>query len=290
MVLMTPVGAGIHGSIYHSHSFDSTAVRLPGWKIFMPSNPRDAYGMMLAAIDDPNPVMVLLPKALMRARSTDPAHRIPGEPDNHRELAKLIDAPLGDRSDWKPEWPDTAIERVAFGEARVLREGADLTVVSYGRGLLLCEQAAAKLDEEGIDAEVVDLRCLHPYDWPTIERSILRTGRVLYVNEDTEVTNFGEHLIRRTVERLFDRLDAAPALHAGAHLPGVGLADTLENASVPGVDSVTDAMRKLARQPARRVSGAFVPRAPTVEVSDMLEREPELFDFRDALAASYRLR
>src|SRR6201991_2872206 len=68
MVMMTPVGAGIRGSIYHSHSFDAQATRTPGWKIVMPSNPRDAYGLMLSAIVDPNPVMYLAPKALLRAK------------------------------------------------------------------------------------------------------------------------------------------------------------------------------------------------------------------------------
>src|SRR5947207_1468921 len=77
MVLMMPSGSGIHGSIYHSHSFESWASRLTGWKIVMPSNALDAYGLMLSAIEDPNPVMVLLPKALLRLRGDD---KIPGEP------------------------------------------------------------------------------------------------------------------------------------------------------------------------------------------------------------------
>jgi 2-oxoisovalerate dehydrogenase E1 component beta subunit len=79
LVMMTPVGAGIHGSLYHSHSFDAQASRTPGWKIVMPSNPRDAYGLMLAAIDDPNPVMVLIPKALMRAKAASPRMRARSE-------------------------------------------------------------------------------------------------------------------------------------------------------------------------------------------------------------------
>ena len=80
MVVMTPVGSGIHGSIYHSHSFDAQATRLPGWKTVMPSTPRDAYGLMLSAIADPNPVMFLAPKALMRTKS-QPGEEVPGEPD-----------------------------------------------------------------------------------------------------------------------------------------------------------------------------------------------------------------
>src|SRR5580700_5588749 len=105
LVLMTPVGSGIHGSIYHSHSFDGQATRIPGWKIVMPSTPLDAYGLMLSAIVDPNPVMFLAPKALLRSKG-GPTEKIPGEPDDERTLSKMIDAPLGDRSRWRPEWPE----------------------------------------------------------------------------------------------------------------------------------------------------------------------------------------
>src|SRR5436190_1591663 len=84
MVLMTPSGSGIRGSLYHSHSFESLASRLAGWKIVMPSNPLDAYGLMLSAIADPNPVMVLLPKALLRVRGEQ---LLPGEPVNAKELS-----------------------------------------------------------------------------------------------------------------------------------------------------------------------------------------------------------
>src|SRR5213075_2203510 len=103
MVLMTPVGAGIRGSIYHSHSFDATATRIPGWKIVMPSTPLDAYALMLSAIADPNPVMFLIPKALLRMKGAD---KLPGEPHDERALNKMIDAPLGDRTTWKPQWPN----------------------------------------------------------------------------------------------------------------------------------------------------------------------------------------
>ncbi len=77
MVLMTIVGSGIRGSLYHSHSFDAQATRIPGWKIVMPSNPIDAYGLLLSAIADPNPVMFLAPKALLRAKAAS-GDRIPG--------------------------------------------------------------------------------------------------------------------------------------------------------------------------------------------------------------------
>lgn len=244
MVMMTPVGSGIHGSIYHSHSFDATATHIPGWKIVMPSNPRDAYGLMLSAIRDPNPVMFLAPKALLRAKAL-PGEEIPGEPDE-RTLSKLIDAPLGDRSKWTPSWPDTPDLFVPIGEARTVRPGRDVTCVTYGRMVPLCKKVADQAAAEGVDVEVIDLRTLFPYDWEAIKASIRKTNRVLFVNEDTEVTNFGEHLIRRTVDELFYELHAPPRLLAGAFVPGVGLADNLEQASVPQRSGILAAMKELA--------------------------------------------
>jgi 2-oxoisovalerate dehydrogenase E1 component beta subunit len=246
MVVMTPVGSGIHGSIYHSHSFDGQATRIPGWKIVMPSNPRDAYGLMLSAIRDPNPVMFLAPKALLRAKAL-PGEEIPGEPGDERALSKMIDAPLGDRSQWVPQWPELEDLFIPIGEARVVRPGTQLTVVTYGRMVTLCRKAADDLAAEGCDIEVIDLRSLHPYDWPALSASVKKTGRLLVVNEDTEVTNFGEHLIRRASEELFYHLEAPPKLLAGAHVPGIGLADPLEQASVPQRDGVMETMRALVR-------------------------------------------
>ncbi|HZH03711.1 MAG TPA: transketolase C-terminal domain-containing protein, partial [Myxococcaceae bacterium] len=199
MVLKTPVGSGIRGSIYHSHSFDACATHLPGWKVVMPSNALDAYGLMLSACQELNPVMFLEPKALLRVRGGE---RIPGEPSDDRKLSKMIDAPLGDRTRWTPQWPTLDRHEVPIGVAKVVREGSGLTVVSYGRTLPLCLQAADALAAEGVAAEVIDLRTLWPYDWERVKASVQKTGRVLYVNEDTEVTNFGEHLIRRTTDEL----------------------------------------------------------------------------------------
>jgi len=155
---------------------------------------------------------------------------------------------LGDRSKWKPTWPDLQPYSVPIGKGKVVREGSGVTVVSYGRTQPLCFKAAAALAEDGIDAELIDLRSLWPYDWELIKSSIEKTGRVLFVNEDTEVTNFGEHLIRRTVEELFYRLLAPPRLLAGKFVPGIGLADNLEMASVPQLPDVTEAIRALARE------------------------------------------
>jgi 2-oxoisovalerate dehydrogenase E1 component beta subunit len=246
MVCITPVGAGIRGSIYHSHSFDATATHIPGWKIVMPSNPLDAYGLLLSAIADPNPVLYLAPKALMRTKATVD-ELLPGEPADDKTLCKMIDAPLGDRSAWKPQWPNLETLFIPIGKAKTVRPGRDVTVVSYGRTLPLSVKAAEDAAQEGIEAEVIDLRSLHPYDWDAIKESILRTNRVIFVNEETEITNFGEHLIRRTVEELFYHLHAPPKLVAGAFVPGIGLADNLERASVPQRETILDAIRESAR-------------------------------------------
>jgi 2-oxoisovalerate dehydrogenase E1 component beta subunit len=246
MVMMTPVGSGIHGSIYHSHSFDAQATRTPGWKIVMPSTPRDAYGLMLSAIVDPNPVMFLAPKALLRQKAL-PGEEIPGEPSDERQLARMIDAPLGDRTQWRPDWPETPDLFIPIGEGRTVRSGRDVTVVAYGRMVQVCVRAAEDAAREGIEAEVVDLRSLFPFDWERIKESVKRTNRVLFVNEDTEVTNFGEHLLRRVVEELFYELHAPPRVLAGKNVPGVGLAESLERASIPQREGIAAAIRELAQ-------------------------------------------
>lgn len=245
MVLMTPMGTSIRGSIYHSHSFDAQATRIPGWKIVMPSNPRDAYGLLLSAIVDPNPVMFLKPKALLRTKGR-PGDEVPGEPGDDKALSRMIDAPLGDRSNWRPQWPKLEELFIPIGQARIARAGNHVTVLTYGRNVPMALAAADELAGEGIETEVVDLRSLHPYDWPAIKASVQKTNRVLCVNEDTEITNFGEHLIRRITEELFYELHAPPKLLAGAHVPGIGLADALEHASVPQKDGIKKAIRELA--------------------------------------------
>jgi 2-oxoisovalerate dehydrogenase E1 component beta subunit len=198
---------------------------------------------MLSAIMDPNPVFFLKPKALLRMKGGD---LLPGEPEDEKILNKMIDAPLGDRTKWKATWPDLEPLFIPIGKARIAREGSDVTVLTYGRNVPMALAAAAELEADDIDVEIIDLRSLHPYDWDAIVTSVRKTNRVLCVNEDTEVTNFGEHLIRRIVEELFYELHAPPKLLAGAHIPGIGLADSLEMASVPQKDGIKAAILELA--------------------------------------------
>src|SRR6476620_3935025 len=248
IVVMTPSGSGIRGSLYHSHSFESWASKLAGWKVVMPSNALDAYGLMLSAIADPNPVMVLLPKALLRVRGEQ---LIPGEPDNEDELKEMIDAPVGDRTHWKPRWPEVQACFVPFGQAKLVREGTHATVISYGRTLPLCAQAADQLHEEqGLTFDVLDLRSLFPYDWKAIRASVLKTGRVLIVNEDTEVTNFGEHLLRRVVDEHYYDLSVRPRTLMGKHVPGIGMNQVYEANTVPQLKHIKAAMGELMTEAA----------------------------------------
>jgi 2-oxoisovalerate dehydrogenase E1 component beta subunit len=244
MVVMSPVGAGIRGSIYHSHSFDAWATRLPGWKVVMPSNPLEAYGLLLSAIQDPNPVLFLKPKALMRVKGDE---LIPGEPEDEKTLKAMIDAPLGDRSKWKPKWPPVKEFTVPFGKARIVQEGSDVTLVTYGRHVHVAKEAIEKLGGSP-SVELIDLRSLYPYDWQTIKNSVLKTKRVLFLNEDTEVTNFGEHLAYRVTQELFYSIYAAPRVLAGKNLPGIGLHPVLEENSVPQAEDVVHAIQELISQ------------------------------------------
>jgi 2-oxoisovalerate dehydrogenase E1 component beta subunit len=246
LIVMTPTGAGIRGSLYHSHSFDATATHLPGWRVVIPSNPRDAYGLMLSAIREPNPVLFMVPKALMRYRGEE-GEDIPGAPDQ-KTLDELINKPVtGDMSQWAARWPETPDLFIPFGEARTVREGRDVTVVTYSRHVVIAREACAELAREGVDVELIDLRSLAPYDWAAIAKSVKKTHRVVFVNEELDVTNFGEHLIRRVVSELFYELYAPPRLVAGAMVPGVGLSDNLERASVPQRDDLVRAIRDTAK-------------------------------------------
>ena len=243
MVVMTPVGGGIHGSIYHSHSFDSWAVRFPGWKVVMPSNPLEAYGLMLSAVEDPNPVLYLKPKALMRVRGEE---KIPGEPESEEELKSLIDTPVKNKKNYKPKWPPLKEYKIKIGKAKCVSEGQGLTLVSYGRMLELCKKVLKNFEKDFI--ELIDMRSLYPYDWALIKQSIQKTKKVLFVNEDTEVANFGEHLAYRASQECFYELYASPRVIAGKHVPGVGLHPHFENNTLPSIERITEEIKKLVKE------------------------------------------
>ena len=242
ITVMTPCSAGIHGSIYHSHSFESIAAHLQGWKIVMPSNPKDAYAMMLSCIKDPNPCLYLYPKALLRVRGKE---LIPGEPENAAELKKAIDMPLTDRDTWKPMWPPVEDYSIPFGKAKKVTDGDHLTVVTYGREVDMVLKASADL--KGV--EIIDLRSLLPWDEEMVFESVRKTGRLMIVSEDTEVVSFAEHILRRVVECCFYDLKVKPRIIGALNLP-CGLAHNLENFIIPTVGKIKTNLSELSREEA----------------------------------------
>ncbi|MEK7388377.1 MAG: transketolase C-terminal domain-containing protein [Elusimicrobiota bacterium] len=248
LVVMTPTGSGIHGSMYHSHSFDSVATKLHGMKVVCPSTAIDAYGLMISAIKSDDPVLFLKPKALLRAKG---AELIPGEPADEKVLHEMIDAPLGDREKWKPRWPELTDYCVEIGKARISHPGSEATVVTHGRMAPICLEVAQALKAAGKGSvEVIDLRSLIPYDWDAIKTSVRKTGRVAFVNEETEITNFGEHLIRRLIDECFYELAARPRLLAGKATPGIALSPSVESFIQPQKTDVERVIGELLADPA----------------------------------------
>ena len=203
---------------------------------------------MLSAIKDPNPVMVLLPKALLRMRDT---RSFPANRPTRRNCRGSSMRPSATAATWEPQWPELGEHIVPFGVGELVREGSDGTVVSYGRPLPFCVQAADELARDrGLTFDVIDLRSIFPYDWDLISRSVQKTGRVLIVNEDTEVTNFGEHLLRRIVDEHFYDLAVRPRVLMGKHVPGIGMNQNYELNSIPQLGGIREALRELATDPA----------------------------------------
>ena len=225
VTMMTPVGSGIHGSLYHSHSFDAQATRTPGWKIVIPSEPaRRVRDACCRPSSDPNPVMFLAPKALLpREGAAGRGHpgraggRAHAEQDDRRAARPI--ARSGHRSGRRSE--DLFIPLGAGAQSRSDRHAADRRA-TYARMVQVCYKSRGRTGEgRDVSVEVIDLRSLHPYDWKAIKtHSVKKTNRLLCVNEDTEITNFGEHLIRRAAEELFYELHAPPKLLAGRALAG----------------------------------------------------------------------
>jgi len=166
--------------------------------------------------------------------------RIPGEPESENELKKLIDAPLSNRENWQPQWPALEEYYVPIGKAKTVVEGDSITVVAYSRMIPLIEELIAAKPELQGRVELIDLRTLYPYDLPAVTSSVQKTGRLLLISEDTEVTNFMDHLYRKVNDECFYYYKARPRVLSGANVPGVGLAETLEEASVPTTHTIAE--------------------------------------------------
>jgi len=214
MVVRLPAGGYIHGGPYHSASPEGWFLHVPGLKMVAPSTSYDAKGLMIAAIRDPNPVLFLESKFLYR-----------------RE---------------KGDVPDQDFE-VPIGKGRVVREGTDLTVITYGSAVHLVLEASTMLSSgEGIEARVVDLRSLAPLDLDLILASARATGKVLIVHEANLTGGVGAEVAAVIAAEAFRDLDAPIRRLAGLDTP-VPFAPTLEEYVLPNAVKIREAMLSLAR-------------------------------------------
>jgi 2-oxoisovalerate dehydrogenase E1 component beta subunit len=188
MTVRMPCGGGIHGGQTHSQSPESLFTHVCGLKTVLPSNPYDAKGLLIAAIEDDDPVIFLEPKRIYNG---------PFDGHHDRPVVPWSSHPLG-------EVPD-GYYRLDLGRATVRRPGNDLTVLAYGTMVHVAEAAAA---ETGIDAEIIDLCTLLPLDTDTIEASVNKTGRCVIVHEATRTSGFGAELTATVQELCFYRLEA----------------------------------------------------------------------------------
>ena len=183
-----PCGGGIHGGQTHSQSPESLFTHVCGLTTVLPSNPYDAKGLLIASIEDDDPVIFLEPKRIYNG-PFDGHHDQPVVPWSSHALGEVPDG----------------YYRVELGRAEVRRPGDDLTVLAYGTMVHVAEAAAA---ETGIDAEIIDLRTLLPLDTDTIETSVNKTGRCVVVHEATRTSGFGAELAATVQELCFYRLEA----------------------------------------------------------------------------------
>lgn len=214
MVLRAPGGSGTGAAAQHSQSLEAWFAHVPGLKVVMPATPADAKGLLLSAIDDPNPVIVLEHKLLYKQSDAVPAEAF----------------------------------RVPLGQTAVRREGGDLTIVATGVMVSRSLEAAERLAERGISATVLDPRTLRPLDAKTIVDSVAATGRVLLVQEAPKTGGFMAEVAAQVVESpAFGRLRAPVARLCGLDVP-IPYAPQLERAAVPQVDDIVTAAEELVRR------------------------------------------
>jgi 2-oxoisovalerate dehydrogenase E1 component len=215
MVLRVPIGGYLTGgSIYHSQSGVSTFTQIPGWRVVMPSNALDANGLLRTAIRSDDPVLFLEHKHLYRQTYN------------------------------KSQYPGRDF-MIPFGKANVVREGDDLTIITYGALVQRSLTAAKQAANDGIEAEVIDLRSLNPYDWAAIERSVKKTNRVIVAHEDSLSWGYGAEIAARIADELFDHLDA-PVKRVAALDCFVAYAPQVEDATLPQIEDVLKAIRETA--------------------------------------------
>jgi len=211
MTIRAPVGGGIRGGLYHSQSPESLFIHTAGLKVVCPSNPYDAKGLLLSSIRDDDPVLFFEPKRVYRAVKMD-----------------------------VPETDYT----IPIGTASVVRQGQGVTVIAWGAMLFEAVAAAEEVADQGIDAEIIDLRTLWPVDIDTIVESVKKTGRVVIVHEAPKSCGFGAELISLIMEKAFLHLEAPPVRVTGWDTP---FPYTLENEYLPLKHRIVPALIETSR-------------------------------------------
>ncbi|MCO6381897.1 pyruvate dehydrogenase complex E1 component subunit beta [Oceanicola sp. 502str15] len=211
MVFRGPNGAAARVGAQHSHDYAAWYAQIPGLKVVMPYSAADAKGLMKTAIRDPNPV-VFLENEILYGRSFD--------------VPKLDDF------------------TIPFGKAKIWREGTDVTLVSFGIGMQYALEAADKLAEDGISAEVIDLRTLRPMDTGTVIKSVMKTNRCVTIEEGFPVCSIGNHISSVLMQEAFDYLDAPVINCTGKDVP-MPYAANLEKLALVTTDEVIEAVKKV---------------------------------------------
>jgi 2-oxoisovalerate dehydrogenase E1 component beta subunit len=208
-----PSGGGFSGGPFHSQNPESSFAHIPGLKVVCPATPADAKGLLVSAIEDPNPVLYF----------------------EHKHLYRRI----------KDEVPEERYT-VPFGEARVHREGDDVTVVTWGAMVYTAEEAAKKVEEEdGLSVEILDLRTLIPWDKDAVLKSVEKTSKALILHEDTRTGGFGAEIVATIAEEAFEHLDG-PVTRVTAPDTPVPFSPPLERAFIPQVEDVVAGLKELA--------------------------------------------
>ncbi len=215
IVVRTMTGAGMANGGQHSDYLEAWFAHTAGLKVVLPSNPADAYGLMLSAIDDPDPVIFV-------------------------EVLPALFTPA--------EGPERGV-KVPIGKAKVVREGRDVSVIAYGRLIGSLAALSDKLKEDGIELEVIDLRTVAPLDLDTIYASVAKTGAAIVVHEAVKKFGPGAEISSAIHEKLFDKL-RAPVKRFGAAYAAVPFSQPLESASLPQLDDIEASIRALAKEKA----------------------------------------
>jgi 2-oxoisovalerate dehydrogenase E1 component beta subunit len=213
MTIRAPYGGGVHGALYHSQSVEAFFAHVPGLKVVIPSTPYDARGLLRSSIRDEDPVLFF----------------------EHKKMYRSV----------RGEVPDSDYS-IPLGEAKVVREGSQVSIIGYGLMVQYALEAAELLEGDAISAEVVDIRTLRPLDGETILESVRKTGKAVVVYEDNRFGGYGAEIAAIIAEEAFDHLDGPVMRVTGPDVPGVPYAHTLEDWFMPNPDRIADAVRRLA--------------------------------------------